>query len=73
MSRTCFDFQAMQHCVGCFRKVNSRLMRARAALLQADVQTALVSIQQAEEPRFKGFHKLKVEPRADQVVCCAFA
>ncbi|CAK9080986.1 unnamed protein product [Durusdinium trenchii] len=38
--------KAMQHCVGCFRKVNSRLMRARAALLQADVQTALVSIQQ---------------------------
>jgi len=38
--------QAMEHCVGNFRKVNSRLMRARAALLQADVQTALVSIQQ---------------------------
>ena len=32
--------------MGNFRKVNSRLMRARAALLQADVQTALVSIQQ---------------------------
>lgn len=41
-----FDMQAMEHCVGNFRKVNSRLMRARAALLQADVQTALVSIQQ---------------------------
>lgn len=36
--------KAMEQCVGNFRKVNSRLMRARAALLQADVQTALVSI-----------------------------
>ena len=37
--------EAMEQCAGNFRKVNSRLMRARAALLQADVQTALVSIQ----------------------------
>lgn len=31
--------------MGKLRKVNSRLMRARAALLEADVQTALVSVQ----------------------------
>ncbi|CAJ1339007.1 unnamed protein product, partial [Effrenium voratum] len=38
--------QATEQCVGSFRKVNSRSCRGRAALLKADVHTALVSVQQ---------------------------
>ena len=38
--------------MGSFRKVNSRSCRGRAALLKADVHTALVSVQQAAgQPR----------------------